>query len=90
MVVEQNQRTPQLYITQYLCGAVLGAAEDAVLVVLALGRGEGAVAIRSCVCVVVAVEESSFSRAGEWHRWPGHSAGTRNRCWRAVLQPSLC
>lgn len=48
---------------------------------VALGRGEGAVAVHSCVRVVVAVEESSFSRAGEWHHWPGHSTGTRNWCW---------
>lgn len=53
-----------------LGSAVLGWAVHASVagsapVVPALGRGEGAVAVRLPVCVAVAVEESSFSRAGE-------------------------
>lgn len=56
-----------LCIAQQLHDTVLGAAEDAGPVVLALGRGKGAVAVHSSVCVAVAVEESSFSRAGEWY-----------------------
>lgn len=34
--------------------------------VTVLGRGEGAMATLSSVCVALAAEESSFSRAGEW------------------------
>jgi len=51
--------------------------------------GEGAVAVHSSVCVAVAVEESSFSRAGEWHRGPGHSTGTRNQCWGGCAAAQL-
>lgn len=47
-------------------------------------------AMHSPVCIVIAVEESSFSKAGEWHHQLGHSTRTGNQDWEAVPQPSLC
>lgn len=58
--------------------------------VLVVGRWEGVVAMHSPVCVAIAVEDSSFPRAGEWHHEPGHNTGTGNQDWELVPQPSLC
>lgn len=44
----------------------------------------------SSLCVAIAVEESSFSRAGEWHRQPRHSTRSWNWSCQTELQHGLC
>lgn len=75
---------PQLCITHCPCCAALGAVQGMGPVVLVVGRWEGVVAVDSPVYVTFAVEESSFSRAGEWYHQPGHSTGTGNQDWEPV------
>lgn len=83
-VVEQSQRTTPAvhHPLPVLCGT--GSSAGYGSVVLVVGRWEGVVAVDSPVCVTFAVEESSFSRAGEWYHQPGHSTGTGNQDWEPV------
>lgn len=68
------------------CGAALGAVQSVGPVVLVVGRWEGVMAMHSPVCVAIAVEESSFSREGEWHHQPEHSSRTGNQGACATAQ----
>lgn len=54
------------------------------------GGGQGAMVVCSSLCVAIAVEESSFSRAGEWHCQPRHSTRSWNQSCQAELQHGLC